>query len=72
MDLHAKNSALFFSDADIASDHAKNSGRFLARKFEQRNSVHVFICQITEGKTHQLYCVQRVRTLKIGHYFSLI
>jgi len=47
-DSHAKNRPLFFSDLDIAPDDAKNSGRFLACKFEQRNSVRVVFFQITE------------------------
>jgi hypothetical protein len=42
MDLHAKNSPLFLLDADTTSDHEKNTGRFLALKFEQRNSVYAF------------------------------
>ena len=72
MDLHAKNSPLFLPDPDATSDHDKNTGRFLALKFKQRNSVHVLICLITEGKTHEPNCIWWIHMLKIHHYFYLM
>jgi len=65
MDLHAKNTPLFFSDPDIAPDDAKNSGRFLARKSIKRNSVHVSIFQITEEIGLVLLGKNRICKIKI-------
>jgi hypothetical protein len=60
MDSYAKNSPVFLLDVDIAPDHRKNTGEFLSRKSEQRNSVHVSFFQITEGKAHELNYIARI------------
>jgi hypothetical protein len=65
MDLHAKNSPVFLLDADIAPGRGKNTGEFLPRESEQRNSVHMSFFQITEGKAHELNYIPRLLDRKI-------
>ena len=65
MDSHAKNSPLFLLDVDIAPDRQKNTGGFLTRKSEQRNSVHMSFFQITEGKAQEPNYIHRICKIKI-------